>query len=81
LRQTRCAKNIPKAVLKTRLTTKETTYTLVFVKYLVVSFPSLSKKEFGVSGIFIEDYLRNLTCWEKSKNKFGLSTPKSSKNR
>jgi hypothetical protein len=29
LRQTRCAKNIPKTILKTRLKTKETTYTLV----------------------------------------------------
>jgi hypothetical protein len=28
-----------------------------------------------VSGIFIEDYLRNLTCWEKSTNRFGLFSP------
>jgi hypothetical protein len=35
---------------------------------------------FSVSGIFIENYLRNLTCWEKSKNRFGLSEPKLSKN-
>jgi hypothetical protein len=42
LRQTRGAKKVPKIVLKTRLKTKETTYTLVFVKYLVVSFRSHS---------------------------------------
>jgi hypothetical protein len=29
LRQTRCAKNIPKTVLKIRLKTKDTTYTLI----------------------------------------------------
>jgi hypothetical protein len=32
------AKKIRKTVLKTKLKTKETTYTLVFVKFLVVSF-------------------------------------------
>jgi hypothetical protein len=42
--------------------------TLVFVKYLVVSFRSIS----SVFGRFIEDYLKNLTCWEKSINRFGL---------
>jgi hypothetical protein len=32
-------------------------------------FPKLLKEGIkSVSGIFIEDYLRNLTCWEKSKN-------------
>jgi hypothetical protein len=41
--QIRCAKNIPKTVLKTKLKTKGTTYTLVFAKYLVVFFPSHSK--------------------------------------
>jgi hypothetical protein len=49
------AKKIPKTFFKTRL---ETTYTSVFLKYLVVSFR------------FIEDYFRNLMCWEKSKNTF-----------
>jgi hypothetical protein len=28
------------------------------------------------SGRFFQDYLRNLTCWEKSKNSSGLSAPK-----
>jgi hypothetical protein len=36
---------------------------------------------FSVSGIFIEDYLKNLKCWEKSNNRFGLSASKLSKNR
>jgi hypothetical protein len=31
---------------------------------------------FSVFGRYIEDYLRNLTCWEKSKNRFGLSATK-----
>jgi hypothetical protein len=35
---------------------------------------------FSVSGILIEDYLKNLTRWEKSKNRFGLNAPKLSKN-
>jgi hypothetical protein len=52
LRQTRGAKKIPKTVLKTRLKTKETTYTLVFVKYLVVSFRTLSIRAYSV---FLED--------------------------
>jgi hypothetical protein len=47
LRQTSGAENIPKTVLKTRLKTKETTYTLVFGKNLVVSAFERS----------IEDYL------------------------
>jgi hypothetical protein len=39
------------------------------VKYLVVFFPKpLKVGIFSVSGKFIEDYSRNLTCWEKSKN-------------
>jgi hypothetical protein len=38
LRQTRGAKNIPKTILKTRLKTKETAYTLFFGKYLVIFF-------------------------------------------
>jgi hypothetical protein len=36
---------------------------------------------FSVSGILIEDFLRNLKCWEKIKNRFGLNAPKLSKNR
>jgi hypothetical protein len=42
-------------VLKTRLNTKETTYTLVFVKYLEGSFQSYSIRAFSV---FLEDSLR-----------------------
>jgi hypothetical protein len=55
LRRTRGAKKIHKTVLKTRLRTKETTYTLVFKKYLVVSFRSHSIKAFSV---FLEDSLK-----------------------
>jgi hypothetical protein len=61
--RTRGAKNIPKTVLKTRLKMKETTYTLVFVKCLW-SLSEANKAMFSVFGIFIDDYLRNLTCWE-----------------
>jgi hypothetical protein len=56
LRQIRDGKKIPKTVLKTRLQIKETTYILVFIKYLVVSFRS---HIFSVFGRFIEEYLRN----------------------
>jgi hypothetical protein len=60
-RQTRGAKKIPKTDLNIKLKTKETSYTLVFVKYLVVSFRSHSNKGmFSVFVRFIEDYLRNL---------------------
>jgi hypothetical protein len=38
LKRTRQAKKIPKTVLKTRLKTKETTFTLVFGKYFPVAF-------------------------------------------
>jgi hypothetical protein len=54
-KQTRGAKKLPKTVLKTRLKTKETTYTLVFVKYLVVSFRGHSIWAFSV---FFEDSLK-----------------------
>jgi hypothetical protein len=47
-------KKIPKTVLKTRFKTKENTYTLVFGKFLVVSFPSHSIRAFSV---FLEDSL------------------------
>jgi hypothetical protein len=70
LRQIRGAKKNSETVLKTRLKIKETTYSLFFVKYLV------AKDIFSIFGIFIEVYLRNLTCWEKSKNGFGLSAQK-----
>jgi hypothetical protein len=55
LKQTRGAKKIPKTVLKTTLKSKETTYTLVFVKYISVSFQSHSIRAFSV---FLEDTLR-----------------------
>jgi hypothetical protein len=64
---------IPKTVLKTTLKTKEITYTLVFGKYLDVSFRSHSIRPFSVFGTYIEDYLRNLTCRKKCKNILGLS--------
>jgi hypothetical protein len=40
-----------------------------------------NKDILNVFGKFIEDYLRNLTCWENSKNRFVISTPKLNKNR
>jgi hypothetical protein len=43
----------------------------VFVKYL---------GHFSVFRRKIENYLRNLIYWEKSKNRFGLGAPKLSKN-
>jgi hypothetical protein len=36
----------------------------------------LNKGILSVFGRFIEDYLRNLTWWEKSKNRFGFSALK-----
>jgi hypothetical protein len=49
LRKTRGAKNISKTVFKIRFKTKESiTYTLVFVKYLVVSFRSPSIRTLSV---------------------------------
>jgi hypothetical protein len=78
LRQTRRVKKIPKTVLKTRLKTKDFGFRKipcgVFAK-------PLNKGIFSDFGRFIEDYLRNLTCWEKLKNRFGLSATKLSKNR
>jgi hypothetical protein len=55
LRQTRCARKIPKPVLETTFITKETTYYLNFGKYFVVSFWSQSNKAFSV---LLEDLLR-----------------------
>jgi hypothetical protein len=66
MRRTRGAKKIPKTVLIIRLKIKETTYTFVFVKNLVASFPS-HLGIFSVYGRFIADYLQILTCWKKSK--------------
>jgi hypothetical protein len=66
-------KNISKTVLKTRLKTKETT---LFVKYIVAFFLSLNKGIFSVFRRFIEDYLRTLMCWEKSKNRIGSKNKK-----
>jgi hypothetical protein len=40
-------------------------------------FPKpLKERIFSVSGLLIKDYLRNLTCWKISKNRFGLSASK-----
>jgi hypothetical protein len=63
--ETRHANKIPKTILKTRLKTKEITYNLVFVKYLVVFFRSHSGI-FSVFRRFIENYLKNLTYSGKS---------------
>jgi hypothetical protein len=76
------ANKIPKTVLKTNLQTKETTYNLVFAKYLVVCFWTHLIRAFSV---FLEDLLRIISgTWRVGKilkNRFGLSTPKLSKNR
>jgi hypothetical protein len=48
LRQTRCARKIPKPVLESKLITKKTTYILDFRKYFVVSFWSHSNWAFSV---------------------------------
>jgi hypothetical protein len=64
LRQTRGAKKVPKTILKTRLNTEVTTYTLIFVKYLVVSFQIHSIRAFTM---FLEDSLKNLTQLTKIK--------------
>jgi predicted deacetylase len=56
---------------KLHLLLKETTYTLDFGKYFVVSFWSHSIREFSVlleDSLRIISELRTLTCWEKSKN-------------
>jgi hypothetical protein len=66
LRQNRGAKMIPKTALITRLKTKETTYSLVFVKYHVISFRSHSLRVFPV---FLEYSLRLiLETWRAGKN-------------
>jgi hypothetical protein len=38
LRRIKGAKKIPETILKTRFKTKQTTYTLVFIKYLMAAF-------------------------------------------
>jgi hypothetical protein len=76
LRRNRCAKNIPKTELKTRFKTKEITYTLISYNTLWSLFQTTQRGIFSVSGIWIEDYLRNLTWRERFENRFGLSTPK-----
>jgi hypothetical protein len=53
MRRTREAKNIPNTVLKTRLETKETTYTSVFRKYLV----SLRSHSIRAFSVFLEELL------------------------
>jgi hypothetical protein len=54
-----------KTSFKPRLKTKVTTYTLIFVKYLVVFFSNHAIRAFSVffEG-FIENYIRSLTSWE-----------------
>jgi hypothetical protein len=58
LRQSKCARKIPKPVLETTLSTKETAYTMDFRKYFVVSFWSHSIRAFSV---LLEDSLRNIS--------------------
>jgi hypothetical protein len=67
LRQFRSAKKISKTVLKSKLKTKETTNTLIAGKYLVGFLRSHSIRAFSVIFVF-GDYLKNLTCWKKSKH-------------
>jgi hypothetical protein len=54
-------KRFQKQVLKARLETKETAYNFRKIPC------GHSKGIFSDFGRFFEDYLRNLTCWEKSK--------------
>jgi hypothetical protein len=77
LRQTRGDKKLPKTVFKTKLKTIETTCTLISIPCGFSPRP-LKEGIFRVPEIFIEDYLRNLTCRENSKNRFGLSEKKPS---
>jgi hypothetical protein len=65
-----------------RLKTKETAYSYFgFRKIPCDFFPKpLNKDMFSVFGRFIKDYLRNLTCWEKSKHTVAISCSKSIKN-
>jgi hypothetical protein len=59
----RSDKNIPKTFLKTRHK--------IFLKLPCCLFSKpLEEGIFSVSGIFIEDYLRSLTCREKFKNRY-----------
>jgi hypothetical protein len=60
-RQTRGAQKIPKTILKNKLNTKETP----------------NKGMISVFERFIEYYLRNLTCWEKSKYTVEINSSKS----
>jgi hypothetical protein len=55
LRQTRCARKIPKPVFETTLMTKEITDCMDFGKYVVVSFWSHSIRAFSV---ILEDSLK-----------------------
>jgi hypothetical protein len=79
LKQTRWARKIPITVLETTLITKESTYTLDFRKWFVVSFWSHSIRGiFSAFGRFIEDYLRSLTfhtifLWTVDLKKFIIS--------
>jgi hypothetical protein len=51
-----------------------------FRKITCSLFPKpLNKDIFSVFGRLNEEYLRNLTCWEKSENRFGLNAPKLTK--
>jgi hypothetical protein len=58
LEDSKDARKIPKPVLETTLITKETTNTLDFKKYFVVSFWSHSIRAFSV---FLEDSLRTIS--------------------
>jgi hypothetical protein len=61
----RCARKIPKPVLETKLITKETTYTLDFRKYFVVSLWSHSIRAFSV---LLKDSLRTISeTWRAGK--------------
>jgi hypothetical protein len=68
LRQPGGAKKYLKTVLKTRLKTKETTYILVFGKTSLFPSEATQLEQFQC----FWKIQRNLTCWKKSKNIFGL---------
>jgi hypothetical protein len=81
LRRTRSAKKIPKTVLKTRQNQRNHVYFDFRKIYCGLFSKPLNKGIFSVFGRFIEDYLRNLMCWENSKNRFGISASKLSRDR
>jgi hypothetical protein len=74
LRQTRCDKKISKTVLFWKLDSKSKKPRLLRKISCGLFLEPLKETIFSASGIFTEDYVRNLTCWEKQESLI-LSTP------